>query len=61
MDEKKKVDLSKIASDLEQVRRMSEELMGQNSADSVWPDDFDASGGGKPINVTRTSIDLFEG
>lgn len=57
MNEPKKVEFPKIETDKDQVRRLADGLVGD--ADGVWPEDFQASGGGK--NVTPPSHDLFNG
>ena len=57
MNEPKKVEFPKIESGSEQVRRIADGLVGK--ADSVWPEDFEASGG---KNVPPAGIaDLFQG
>lgn len=57
MNEPKKVEFPKIEADKDQVRRIAEGLVG--SADGVWPEDFQASGGAK--NVPGLTYDLFNG
>ncbi len=54
--EPKKVTLGKIDADSEQVRRIADGLVGK--ADSIWPEDFEASGG---KNVPGQALDLFQG
>jgi hypothetical protein len=56
MNEPKKVEFPKIESGSEQVRRIADGLVGK--ADSVWPEDFEASGG---KNVSGGIADLFQG
>ena len=57
MNEPKKVEFPKIESGSEQVQRIADGLVGK--ADSVWPEDFEASGG---KNVPPAGIaDLFQG
>ena len=56
MNEPKKVEFPKIESGSEQVRRIADGLVGK--ADSVWPEDFEASGG---TNVSGGIADLFQG
>lgn len=57
MNEPKKVEFGKIDADNEQVRRIADGLVG--NADGIWPEDFEASGGGK--NVPPQAMDLFQG
>lgn len=56
MNEPKKVEFGKIDADNEQVRRIADGLVG--NADSIWPEDFEASGG---KNVPAQAMDLFKG
>jgi hypothetical protein len=56
MNEPKKVEFGKIEADAEQVRRITDGMVGKT--DSVWPEDFEASGG---KNTPSPPLDLFEG
>ncbi|MEX1075719.1 MAG: hypothetical protein WED27_04625 [Pirellulales bacterium] len=56
MNEPKKVEFSKIESRSEQVQRIADGLVGKS--DSVWPEDFEASGG---KNTPGGVADLFQG
>jgi hypothetical protein len=56
MNEPKKVEFGKIDANSEQVRRIADGLVGK--ADSIWPEDFEASGG---KNVVGQTLDLFQG
>lgn len=56
MNEPKKVEFPKVDVVSEQVQRLADGLVGQTG--SVWPEDFEASGG--KINVQVGSVGFFQ-
>jgi len=53
MSDKKKQ--AKLDVDPQQVKKISEELEGLSEVENTWPEDFAASGGGKP-NVPPPAV-----